>query len=280
MKLAQKLAINYVRAKLNIIAIVSNRKAAKSAFKIFSTPYRKSKKKIPTVFEKGEKLKFNLQQYTIRGYRWNAGGEKRLLILHGFESNCKNFDHYIASFIKKGYEVLAFDAPAHGESSGKRIVLPLYIATIEAIHTLYGPINRFMAHSFGGLALAHFLESIPHNDTTRAVLIAPATETTTAINNMFSLLQLNGDIRKEFDQLIYAKAGVPPSHYSIPRALAKIKASVLWVHDEEDDVTPLKDVQPVMKKKWPQVHFLITRGLGHRKIYRDNKVMKAIIDFL
>lgn len=280
MKLAQKLAINYVRAKLNIMALVSTPKAAKSAFKIFSTPYQKSKKKAPPIFEKAEKLKFSLQGYIVKGYRWNRGGEKKLLILHGFESSCKNFDRYVSSFIRKNYEVLAFDAPAHGESSGKRIVLPLYIATIRAIHELYGPIERFMAHSFGGLALAHFLELAPHDETTKAVFIAPATETTTAIDSMFRLLQLNNDIRKEFDKLIFEKSGAAPSHFSIPRTLLHIKAQLLWAHDEEDDVTPLKDVQPVIKKKWPNISFLITKGLGHRKIYRDNKVYKVIIDFL
>ena len=44
MKLAQKMAINYTRAKLNIIAIVSKRKAAEKAFELFCTPFRKSKK--------------------------------------------------------------------------------------------------------------------------------------------------------------------------------------------------------------------------------------------
>ncbi len=280
MKLAQKLAINYVRAKLNIIALVSNRKAAKFAFKIFSTPLRKAKKNNPVIFGKGEKLKFQLQDYIIRGYRWNKGGERKILILHGFESNSRNFDRYIKSFIQKDYEVLAFDAPAHGESSGKRMVLPQYIATLDAIQQLYGPIQRFMAHSFGGLALAHFLEKTPHDANTKAVLIAPATETTSAIENMFRLLQLNDDIRVEFDQLIEEKAGVHPSHYSIARTLPSIKAELLWIHDQEDDITPYKDVLPVIKRKWPNISFLITKDLGHRKIYRDDKVAKAIVDFL
>lgn len=280
MKLAQKLAINYVRAKLNILALVSNRKAAKFAFKIFSTPARKNKKNTPAIFGKGEKLKFQCQGFVIKGHRWNKGGENKILILHGFESSAKNFDRYIHSFIQKNYEVLAFDAPAHGESSGKRIVLPQYVATLEAIHQLYGPVQRFMAHSFGGLALAHFLEAIPHPAETKAVLIAPATETTSAIDSMFRLLQLSGAIRSEFDQLIVEKAGVPPSHYSIPRTLSAIKAHLLWIHDDEDNVTPYKDVLPVIKKKWPNISFLTTKGLGHRKIYRDDMVMKAIVDFL
>ena len=54
MKLAQKLAINYLRAKLNFTSVFSNRKAAEQAFEIFCTPFRKSKKKIPPVFDKAD----------------------------------------------------------------------------------------------------------------------------------------------------------------------------------------------------------------------------------
>ncbi len=43
---------------------------------------------------------------------------------------------------------------------------------------------------------------------------------------------------------------------------------------------PLKDVEPVIEKNYPNVSFLITEGLGHKKIYRNNKVIKTVVDFL
>src|SRR5688572_22363990 len=95
MKLAQKIALNYIRAKLNILAIVSKQKAAEAAMKIFSTPFRKSKKQTPPVFQKAESLTFTLDGNKIKGHRWNQGKEKKVLIVHGFESSSKNFDRYI-----------------------------------------------------------------------------------------------------------------------------------------------------------------------------------------
>ena len=59
-----------------------------------------------------------------------------------------------------------------------------------------------------------------------------------------------------------------------------IRAKVLWVHDEDDDTTPLSDVLKVKAENYPNIEFSITKGLGHRRIYRDNKVTKTIIDFL
>jgi alpha-beta hydrolase superfamily lysophospholipase len=280
MKLAQKIAVGYIRARLNLLAVVSKKKAAEKAFEIFCTPFRKSKKKAPPVFEKAEKLSFTFNNYTIRGYRWNHPSSKKFLILHGFESSAYNFDRYVNPIIKKGYEVLAFDAPAHGKSSGKQINLPLYVNTIKEISVRYGPVDTYMAHSFGGIAVTLFLESLPHNENTRLVLIAPATETHTAVDSFFNFLQLNDEVRKEFDMLLERKGGMPLSYYSVRRAMKKIKAKVLWLHDEDDDITPLKDALQVKKDHHPNIEFVITKGFGHRRIYRENSVFKKILEFI
>jgi len=279
MKLGQKLAVNYIRARLNLLAVISKKRAAEKAFTTFCTPFYRSKKQAPPVFDKATPISISVKGNTVRGFKWNKGGTKRVLILHGFESSCKNFDAYIKRLIEKNYEVLAFDAPGHGISGGKKITLPLYIEMIAAIHFQVGIIQSFMAHSFGGLAVTHFIEKIPNADT-RLALIAPATETKTAIDSFFRFLQLNEDVRAEFEKIIHAKSGVPSSYFSIPRALQNIKASILWVHDKDDEVTPLKDVEPVIEKNYPNVSFLITEGLGHKDIYRDNRVIQAVVDFL
>ena len=279
MKLAQKIAISLIRAKLNIIAVISKPKAAEAAMKIFSTPFRKSKKKTPPVFRKAEKLTFRLDGNTIRGHRWNAGKEKKVLIVHGFESSSKNFDRYIMPLVKKDCEVFAFDAPAHGGSGGKQVNLLTYVQMLHEIHSRYGPFNGYLSHSFGGLAVTHFLETVPHDENVRLVLIAPATESTSAIDSFFRILHLGTDIRKEFDQLILERSGVSPDHYSIRRAIKNIRAKILWFHDEDDELTPIDDALRVKDENHSHIEFVITKGLGHRKIYRENMVVRRVVDF-
>jgi len=284
MNLKQKLAIQYVRARLRILSLVSPGKAAKKAFDLFCTPRRKSRKRLPPLFEKGEKLSFQLEGRTIRGHRWlphpASSNTKKALILHGFESSSRNFEQYINALLKKGYEVLAFDAPAHGRSDGRRITLPLYVDMIRAIYDKYGPIHSFMGHSLGALALALFLESIPHDNTIRIVLIAPAVETTAAVDMFFQILGLNGEVRAAFDAYGYSLYDLPFSWFSLRRALRAIKADALWVQDEDDVITPLKDALPVKEEGHPHVRWIITRGLGHRKIYRDGEVLRQVVGFL
>lgn len=280
MKFAQRLVVNYLRARLNLVALVSPKLAARQAFRLFCTPFRKPKKKVPSIFERGEALSFTLDGNLVRGHRWNHPQARKVLIVHGFESTARNFDRYITPLIRKGYEVLAFDAPAHGQSGGQQITLPLYVRTLQRIHAQYGPIDRFMAHSLGGLALVHFLERLPHSGAMRAALIAPATETTSAIDSFFRFLDLPASVRLAFDELIRELSGYPPSHYSIRRAMQQVQAQVLWFHDEQDELTPLQDALQVRDDQHPHLSFVVTQGLGHRAIYRDNKVVKSVVEFL
>ena len=101
-----------------------------------------------------------------------------------------------------------------------------------------------------------------------------------AVQRMLRLTKLpNGDIRNEFEELIYHHAGVMPEHYSIRRAIQNIKAKVLWFHDEDDDLTPISDTVPIRDANHSHVEFVISKGLGHKKIYRENKVVKRIVEF-
>ncbi len=280
MKLSQRLALRYIRTKFKVLSSISKKKAAEKAFELFCTPQSRNKKKLPKIFEEAENLHFEIDGVTVRGWRFNHPAERKLLILHGYESSGINFDQYIKPLIKKGYEVMTFDAPAHGRSGGKKINAPLYKRTIQAIHKKYGPVQSYIAHSFGGLAVSLALEEISHTDDYKLVLIAPATETTTAIDSFFKFLQLDDSLRPEFEKVIIKAGGVSSAWYSIKRAMKHIRAKVLWVQDEDDEVTPLSDVLKVKAENYPNIQFVITTGLGHRRIYRDNKVTKLIVDFL
>lgn len=281
MKLVQKFAVAYIRIKFRVLSSVSKKKTAEKAFELFCTPQFRNVNKLPAIFEEAEKLRFSFEQYTIAGYRWNKEGNRKVMIVHGFESSVISFGQYIKPLIKKGYEVLAFDAPAHGRSSGKKVNVVIYRDLIKYVHEKYGPVQSFMAHSFGGLALSLALPEIKHDDSYRVVLVAPATETSTALDQFFKFIRVDDKIiRKEFEDIIVSMSGHSPSWFSIHRVIAEIRAKILWLHDEDDPVTPLKDAQRIKNENHPNIQFVITKGLGHRKIYRDAEVGRTIVDFI
>ncbi|WP_255154041.1 alpha/beta hydrolase [Ferruginibacter sp. HRS2-29] len=262
------------------MSLISKRLAGKAAFKVFCTPFPAANNNKNSIFNSGESLEFTVNNTLVKGFRFNKGGSKRLLILHGFSSTCRNFHWYITTFIQKGYEVLAFDAPAHGASSGRQVNALDYSAMIQETNRLYGPFNGYMAHSFGGISVSLALEQIPHNEMTKLALIAPATETVSAIDDAFIMLRLKSErIKNALKDEIFILSGHKAEWFSIRRAMKNITADVLWIHDEDDDVTPLRDALKVKEDAHANVRFVITTTLGHRKIYRDEAVKKQVVDF-
>ncbi|MEI9809681.1 MAG: alpha/beta fold hydrolase [Bacteroidota bacterium] len=211
MRLSQRFALSYIRAKFKLLSAISKKKAAEAAFELFCTPPTRDVKELTAVFHGAEDIRFHFDQYEIVGYRWNKGGQKKVLIIHGFESTAVNFEKYIHPLINKGYEVLAFDAPAHGRSSGQQITMLVYRDLIRYVHEHYGPVLSYMGHSLGALSLSLALAEIPHDSHYRAVFIAPSSETSTAIDNFFNFLHLDKNIREEFEKVIMEKGGHPVS---------------------------------------------------------------------
>jgi pimeloyl-ACP methyl ester carboxylesterase len=282
MKIPQKLALRYARARINILALSSTRKAALKAYRLFCTPQQRVPGKTSALFRKGERLTLRYDGHKIRGHCWLPAEPpvKKVLIAHGFESASRHFDSYIAALVDKGYTVMAFDAPAHGESGGRRITLPAYINVLRLIEQQYGPFEAYLGHSLGALALTLFLETSPHNETTRLVLIAPAVEMTTALASFARLFGLSADVVREMDTYAQEVGGHHFAWYSLRRALQGVHAGVFYLQDQDDRITPLKDALLVQKDGRYNIRFLFTKGLGHRKILKDPATLDQVLAFL
>lgn len=280
MQFGKQLLLSYVKTKFRLLSAISKRKAAEEAFLLFTTPQERTVHDLTAVFQKGEPISLVFEDITTHGFRWNHPSDKKVLILHGYESSMTNFEQYVTPLVEKGFEVLAFDAPAHGRSTGSQINALIYKNWILQLVRKFGPVKNFIAHSLGGLALSLALEEIDHDSSYKAVLIAPATETSTAINRYFKLLNLDKRIQKEFEAVILNTGGKDINWYSVSRAASHIKAQVLFIQDKDDPITPFSDVVPIMEKRLPNFQFLITDGLGHRRVYKDEGVVMKVVDFL
>lgn len=279
MKLLQRLGITYIQTKIKLLTLVSEKKAAKKAFEVFGTPFLKSVRKGP--LKNTEAIEITLNNKKVAGYRWYHPQPKKILILHGFGSAAHKFEDYAILLAGKGCEILAFDAPAHGDSEGNYTNAIEYSEMIEKVMEVLGPVDGFIAHSFGGIALSLALEKMPHNANTKVVFIAPATETTSAVDGAFNMLKIkNKKVRTAFEHLILEVSGKNTAWFSMRRAMQNIKASVLWIHDEDDDTTPWADAQKVQSDHHPNTRFIVTKGLGHRKIYHDKTVKEHVINFI
>jgi hypothetical protein len=71
MKLAQQLVMTYYKTRLRTLGLVSPKKAAELAYKIFTTPRNPSvTPKEPPVFHKAEKLQLHFNEIVLQGFIW------------------------------------------------------------------------------------------------------------------------------------------------------------------------------------------------------------------
>jgi alpha-beta hydrolase superfamily lysophospholipase len=282
MKLAQRLTITYYKTKIHTIGLVSARKAAEMAYELFSTP-RKPRKKLkePPLFHKAEKLHILLNNIKLSGFRFVPAhpNGKKILILHGFSSYSYKFEKYVSLFKKQGFEVVAFDAPAHGLSEGKLINALLYKEAILKIEESFGAFYGYMGHSLGGLAGSLAFKELSDQSHRRLVLVAPAIRTESAIQHFYTLLSADQKFKVAFEQVIREITDETIENISVTHAIKQIKAPILWVHDKDDKICLFEDVIPIMNEKPANIQFVITEGLGHSRIYKEASISNTIDHF-
>src|SRR6478609_3042547 len=56
--------------------------------------------------------------HDLATYRW-GGGDRTVLLLHGWRGRASQFAPLVRELVAEGFHVVAFDAPAHGDSPGR-----------------------------------------------------------------------------------------------------------------------------------------------------------------
>ena len=281
---SERIYLQYLRTKFKTISQLAPATAGRMAFDLFCTPYPKYKKrKAPAIFHQATKRTVVLSDNSkIHGFEWlpSQPNNQTVLIAHGYASYAYKFEHYITPLLKMGYRVLAFDAPAHGQSQGKHIHVVVYQEAIQQIMQQAGPVHLFIGHSLGALTLSMIAENIDQAEARKFVLIAPATKTTTTFANFFKMMHLNEVTKAAFLQHVSSKTHHAVEYFAADRALANYQGPLLWVHDEKDLVCPYEDIIDFKENAPSNIKFLITNGLGHNKVYKTAEVMDQIMAFL
>jgi len=99
-------------------------------------------------------------EFDLATYCWlQPGATNTLLLVHGYLDHVGLFAHLVRFGLERGYNVLAFDLPGHGLSSGQRAGIDDFSSYSEAIKDVLSASSldqqplRVIAQSTGGAAL-------------------------------------------------------------------------------------------------------------------------------
>ncbi len=263
-------------AYFNSISIFSIKKAAEKAFYLFCAP-RKGKV-LPdqaSFLNKAKNGTIKVGTTTIQTYQW-VGGNDTVLLLHGWESNTFRWRNLIVELQKEEYNIFAMDAPAHGNSSGNQLNVPLYAECTQHVIEKYNP-KYIIGHSVGGMTTIYNQYKYPNSRIEKIVSLGAPSELSEIMAHYKSMLNLNNRVMMGLDDYFIYKFGFRINEFSTTQFVREISKKGLLVHDELDQIAPFISSEKV-HANWKDSKLIKTKGLGH-SLHQDD-VRDQIIAFL
>lgn len=276
-KVFQKLLPKLIGTKLNVTSLFNSKKAALQAFIIFCAPRRGKVLPEQEAYLNDAKLEvLKHEERTLQSYRWKGTG-KKVLLIHGWESNTHRWHLLITELREKGYDIYAIDAPAHGNSSGKILNVPRYAAAIETAVKAYNP-EMIIGHSIGALATIFYQHTYDSPEyLKKLVLLGAASELNDIMQDYKNILGLNTRMMKALEDLVIDRFGYNFKSFSGAAFAKSIQIPTLLIHDKLDKITPVEASRSI-HKNIPTSTYIETEGFGH-SLYQDS-VRTSILKFI
>lgn len=278
MKKQIPLALRLVRWFFPKLEVVSSKLAVEYFDTIFFSPLRY---KAPEKEQECEKLAIMVEIIAngmkIQTYTWGEAGKPYILLMHGWAGRATQFRKFIPEFVAAGYQLVGFDGPAHGRSSGKRTTIIEFETALKMVVARWGEPAGVIAHSFGGGALLYaIMNGLPVK---RLINIASPTMADEIIKSYLRAVNGSWKTGLKFKELILKKYNRNFEEFTAIYFIEHIKnLELMLVHDEGDTDVPIIQAEK-LAEKYP-VKFLRTSGLGHNRILKDDAVIKACLDFI
>lgn len=212
--------------------------------------------------------------YYVR-YSWGSG--PAVLLVHGWAGRGSQLATMAAPLVDAGYRVITFDAPAHGDSPGRRTNLIEVSNIISALSEETNGFAAIIGHSFGGMAAAFALSDGARSE--KLVTIGSPVTMTNVLDGFGHQLNASArtvaGVREQIERLINR----PVDIFSMSQTLADSEMAGLIIHDEDDRDVPYEQAL-LLHQVWPGSELQLTQTLGHRRILRDEKTIARILAFV
>lgn len=219
-------------------------------------------------------LKINANQ-TLPIYTWGEG--PIVLLAHGWSGRGSQMAGFSQSLVEAGFQVIAFDAPGHGQAEPSRSGLYEFSMAIQQIVETIGPVYALIAHSLGAAASTIALSNGMAVE--RLVYLASPENPGGYVYRVARFLGFGDAVANRVEIRMEKRYGRSFERCRGGALAPNFDTPLLVVHDLDDRDIPHEDGVRLVEA-WPGAQLMTTSGLGHNRVLRADKVINSVTNFL
>ncbi len=216
------------------------------------------------------------RQGPIAVWTWGSG-ERTALLVHGWSGRGLQLGAFAAPLVTRGFRVITFDAPGHGETANSTSSLPEIAGAAADVAHAFGHVDAMIAHSLG--AAAALLSITREGLRSHLVLVAPAGSLSSIGQQFAEKSGFSDDVVARMRQRLERRFDFKWSEIEPLSLIERLEMPILVVHDQDDKETPWHEAKNLATTSKTN-QFVSTSGLGHRRILRDPFVLRTISNFV
>jgi pimeloyl-ACP methyl ester carboxylesterase len=219
----------------------------------------------------------------VQAYRFSTKNSRETIILvHGWTSEASHMMALVDPLLERRFNVVCFDLPAHGKSTGRATNLIECAMALQAVASLFSNIHGIVAHSFGGpvtaLALAGLTINNQRFDVDKIALIASPNESAYVTQAFGDALGLGPQAQSGFETVFENLCGCQLGNFTGSKYFSRINRPLLVLHSRDDCEIPYE--HGLHYRNLPLCQFISLEDLGHRSILYAPQVSDCVARFM
>ena len=281
----QKILLAMFQTAFKITEMLFPALAGKWAVQLFFTPrtftrpsweanFLKAARKMKVPFKSDFKMGGH-EDYYMR-YEWGDKGPA-ILLVHGWEGRGSQMGHFVEPLVEAGYRVISFDAIAHGDTPGKRTNMPEFAQIIKDIDKDVGGFHAIIGHSLGGTAAGYAVAEGAHTD--KLITICSPTTIEFIFEAFAQQIHASKKTIGRLSQFLENFTGKNSREFSFTNFVTQLDVPGFIIHDQKDKEIPYSQAL-ALHQNWRESQFILTEGLGHRRILKSEGINLKIINLV